>query len=309
MRRATARKVAAIGAWLLAAGVLPPIVLPARAGDATVPLADDGAQLCRADPAGVAPDRLVRVLARSAAAYARRTPAVLVEILDNRGATRQIVARYDPRRARGDAGTGKPGGAKREEGRDERGRTPWVGGWRVLERNHEPVDERTARRQAKKLAHDGPPGSYGLIARYLDGEIRAVEPLGSDRSDAAPDVRWRIGIARLGPASMILKGEDLSSLIAGELDVGCDAYGPHVVAARLRLRAPASLGWLVKIRDGRANAHFGRDAKGRAILLEEHLTIDVKPFLFSGFLYETTRRYRDHRFPEAVPAGAQTGMP
>ncbi|RMF12575.1 MAG: hypothetical protein D6757_09525, partial [Alphaproteobacteria bacterium] len=183
-----------------------------------------------------------------------------------------------------------------------------------------PVSPRKARRRAEKLAHDGPPGSYGLIARYLQGEIAAVHPMGKaairspdESAGGAPpteaDVRWRIAIARLGPGSLILKGEDLSALIRGVLDVACDALGPHVARARLRLRAPASLSWLVKIRDGEADERFGRDAQGRPILLEERLAIDVKPFLFPSFRYETTRRYRDHRFPASTTFDAQTGRP
>lgn len=244
-------------------------------------------------------------------------PAVLVEIRDNRGDTRQILARYDPRQAWRGTTQQEP---KRAQRSIEAGEGPWVGGWRVLERNEKPVSTRAAQRRAGKLAHDGPPGSYGLIARYLQGEITAVYPLGkaairsSDESTAgAPpavaDVHWRIAIARLGPGSLILKGEDLSALISGELDVACDALGPHVVRARLRLRAPASLSWLVKIRDGEADERFGRDAQGRPILLEERLAIDVKPILFPSFHYETTRRYRDHRFPASAAIDAQTGRP
>ncbi len=262
---------------------------------------ESDAALCRLPASSVAPEALIRALVRSAERVARTPPAVLVEIRDNRGDTRRILARYDPYRA-GSAPAGETRRKRRGDRGDERRRDdPRTGGWRVLERNDGPASARVARRQARKLAHDGPPGSYGLIARYLAGEIGRIQVLDPEEKDGArpPDApRWRIEIERLGPGSLMLKGEDLSSLVAGTLDVACDAHGPHVVRARLRLRHPASLGWLVSIRDGRADARFGRDPRGRGILLEERLAVEVKPFLFSAFRYETTRRYRDHRFPE-----------
>ncbi|RMF17388.1 MAG: hypothetical protein D6757_01350, partial [Alphaproteobacteria bacterium] len=137
------------------------------AGGNSVAAADAGAALCRADPATVAPPLLIRALARSAEEVARTPPSVLIEIRDNRGDTRQILARYDPRLPRRGTTQQKPKRAQRSIEADEE---PWVGGWRVLERNENPVSPRKARRRAEKLAHDGPPGSYGLIARYLQGE-------------------------------------------------------------------------------------------------------------------------------------------
>ncbi len=233
-------------------------------------------------------DRAARHLAT---AIARRLPAappaVVVEIRDNRGATRELVARYRP------------------SADDE---TP--GGWTVLARNGAPVAPKRARKLAARLAKDGPPMSAFHIRRYLAGRIRTARPLpaASDagRGDAGrgKGERWILRIAPLGPGSVVLKGEDLSSSLAAMLVVRCETgAGAVVESAQISLIAPRRLSWFVVLKDARGRQRFGLDRAGRPVLLEEHLEAVVDPLILPAFRYVFTRIYRHHRFREDARNG------
>ncbi|RMF68592.1 MAG: hypothetical protein D6740_10485 [Alphaproteobacteria bacterium] len=210
-------------------------------------------------------------------------PAVLVEIRDNRGGTRQLLARYRP--AAGD--------------RD-------AGGWTVLVRNGAPVPPGRARKAAARLAKDGPPMSAAHIRRYLAGRIVSVRPPGplSGTKDEKSG-RWILRIAPLGAGSVVLKGEDLSSSLAAELVVRCrpDEKDAIVERSTLSLIAPRRLSWFVVLKDAHGRQRFGLDAKGHPVLLEEHLEAVVDPLILPSFRYVFTRIYRDHRFREDPPDG------
>ncbi len=209
-------------------------------------------------------------------------PAVVVEIRDNRGGTRDLLARYRP--------TSDPQAG---------------GGWTVLARNGTAVLPKHARKLAARLAKDGPPMSAFHIRRYLAGRILAARPLPAS-SDAGDEkgTRWRLRIAPLGPGSVVLKGEDLSSSLAAELVVRCERDGSAVVEdARLSLIAPRRLRWFVMLKDAQGHQRFGLDRQGRLVLLEEHLEAVVDPLILPSFRYAFTRIYRDHHFGEDEPSG------
>ncbi len=249
-----------IGAWGIALALTG--LLGARASGAECPQAGDG-QAVR---------RLVAAIERRLPA---EPPAVVVEIRDNRGGTRQLLARYRP--------TTDPQA---------------TGGWTVLARNGAAVPPKRARKLAARLAKDGPPMSAFHIRRYLAGRILAARPL-----PASPDAgdgkgrRWRLRIAPLGPGSVVLKGEDLSSSLAAELMVRCEQdAGAIVEGARFSLIAPRRLRWFVVLKEARGRQRFGLDRQGRLVLLEDHLEAVVDPLILPSFHYVFTRIYRDHRF-------------
>ncbi len=204
-------------------------------------------------------------------------PAVVVEVKDNRGGTRQLLAHYQPARA-----------------------PQASGGWTVLTRNGAPVPPKRAGKLAAHLAKDGPPMSAYHIRRYLAGRILGARPLSASvNAGAEADGRWLVRIAPLGPGSVVLKGEDLSASLAAELVVRCEeGAGAVVENARLSLIAPRRLRWFVTLKDARGRQRFGQDRQGRIVLLEEHLEAVVDPLILPSFRYVFTRVYRDHRFPD-----------
>ena len=209
-------------------------------------------------------------------------PAVVVEIRDNRGGTRELLARYRP--ATDDATTG---------------------GWTVLARNGASVPPKRARKLAARLSRDGPPMSAFHIRRYLAGRIRSARPLpAASRTGGETERRWTLRIAPLGPGSVVLKGEDLSASLAATLVVRCEREGGAVVeSAQISLIAPRRLSWFVVLKDARGRQRFGLDPAGRPVLLEEHLEAVVDPLILPSFRYVFTRLYRDHRFDTDATGG------
>lgn len=231
-----------------------------------------GAADAGACPAGDDPDPAARLAAAVKAGLPAGPPAVTVTIRDNRGDTREILARFRPAEGAQDAA-----------------------GWQVLARNGAPIGDKRARKIAAHLAADGPPMSAAGLRRYLAGTLVAAAPLTPGDGD---DRRfWRLVIAPLGAGSVVVKGEDLSESLSAELIVLCAQGRAMVEEAHLKLIAPRRLSWLVVLKDARGSQRFGRDREGRTVLLEERLEAVVDPLILPSFRYVYVRIYRDHRFP------------
>ncbi|GIX16137.1 MAG: hypothetical protein KatS3mg119_0323 [Rhodothalassiaceae bacterium] len=239
---------------------------------AAVPVLASAPARAGACPPGDDPDPAPRLVAAVKAGLPPAAPEVTVTIRDNRGDTREILARFRPEDAAKDAS-----------------------GWLVLARNGEPVGEKRARKLAEHLAADGPPMSAAGLARYLAGGVVRAEPLTPPDADGRRF--WRLAIAPLGAGSVVVKGEDLSESLSAELIVLCAGGRAMVEEARLALIAPRRLSWFVVLKDARGTQRFGRDAEGRTVLLEERLEAVVDPLILPSFRYVYVRIYRDHRYP------------
>ncbi len=208
-------------------------------------------------------DPLLEQLRADAAAMSAEDYAVTRTEYDNSGKTRQRKARFDPRQPEGER-------------------------WVLLERNHQPPSDKYT---GRFMGGDGalPPDSYAKVAYYLSGD---VERLSAD-DDA---VVYRI--SRLGPGSIILKGEDISGNISGEAVVDLEGGRPIIREVRLEIAESFKPSWLAKISSGHGRVVFGRAEDGRPILLRQVLAVEGS-HIFGNISHETDIIYQDHLYVRA----------
>lgn len=210
-------------------------------------------------------DPVLAAVLREATAVSPLDHALLRETIDNSGKTRQMKARFDPRREAG-------------------------AGWTLLERNGEAPSAKYREKAAADLSGEVPQ-SYAMVAHMLAGPVRFL--------GQADGIR-RYEVSPLGPGSILIDGHDISDFISGIAHI--DMRGPVPLLAEMELRVTESFRprWFAHIEDGEGRIRFGRDSGGRPVILSYRLHVSgLRPF--GRIDYAVEMRFFDHVYVGSGP--------